>query len=217
MKVDGLTGFLHLAIQIARNLGQLHALHIIHHNISPSNIVYNAQTQQVKLIDFGLATTPVYQHQLPELPAALVRSLRYASPEQAGRLNRSVDHRSDLYALGVTCYELLTGRLPFEADDPLELAYAHVAKQPPPPHEFRRGLPLALSDIVLKLLSKDPEDRYQTAGGLVTDLEACLSALGTDGRIASFPLGQHDFSDRFLLPAQLYGRETELAALQRRS
>ena len=213
LQVDGLTGFLLLAIQIARNLGQLHELQVIHHNISPSNIVYNAQTQQLKLIDFGLATTPVYQHQLPELPAALIRTLRYASPEQAGRLNRSVDHRSDLYALGVTYYELLTGRLPFEADDPLELAYAHVAKQPPPLHELRRGLPMPLSDIVLKLLSKDPEDRYQTTGGVVTDLEACLKALGAEGRIAPFPLGRSDLSDRFLLPAQLYGRETESAAL----
>ena len=142
-----------------------------------ANIVYNPQTEQVKLIDFGLATTPVYQHQLPELPDALVRSLGYASPEQAGRLNRPVDHRSDLYALGVTYYELLTGRLPFEAVNPLEVAYAHVAKQPPPPHELRPSLPVALSAIVLKLLSKAPEDRYQAASGLVADLEVCLKAL----------------------------------------
>ena len=198
-----IVGFLRLAIQIAQNVGQLHEQQVIHHNINPANIVYNPQTQQVKLIDFGLATTPVYQHQLPELPAVLLRSLGYASPEQAGRLNRPVDHRIDLYALGVTYYELLTGRLPFEAVDPLELAYAHVAKQPPPPHELRPGLPVALSAIVLKLLSKAPENRYQAASGLVADLEVCLQALSSEGRIAPFPLGQRDLSDRFLLPAKL--------------
>ena len=206
--------FLRLAIHIAQHLGQLHEQQVIHHNINPANMVYTPQTQQVKLIDFGLATTPVYQHQLPELPEVLLRSLGYASPEQAGRLNRPVDHRSDLYALGVTYYELLTGHLPFEAVDPLELAYAHVAKQPPPPHEFRPGLPVALSAIVLKLLSKAPEDRYQAASGLVNDLTVCLKALEAEGRIAPFPLGQRDLSDRFLLPAKLYGREAELAVLR---
>ena len=135
------------------------------------------------------------------------------APEQTGRMNRSIDARSDLYSLGVTFYQMLTGVLPFTASDPLEWVHCHIARQPVPPHERAKGIPLPVSAIVMKLLAKTAEERYQTAAGVEADLRRCLSEWETEGVITRFPLGTHDASDRLLIPETLYGRETEIAGL----
>ncbi|NES19930.1 MAG: serine/threonine protein kinase, partial [Symploca sp. SIO3E6] len=206
--------FLELAIAITQILGQIHAAHIIHKDINPSNIVLNPTTQVVKIIDFGISTVlsqenPTFCH-----PNVLEGTLPYMSPAQTGRMNRSLDYRSDFYSLGITFYELLTGRLPFDSDDPLELVHCHLAKQPPPLKESSQGeIPEVIVEIVLKLMEKNPEDCYQSAYGIQADLELCLHQLQTQGQIDSFPLGKQDRSDKFHIPQKLYGREREIETL----
>ncbi|MGF1482228.1 MAG: AAA family ATPase [Cyanophyceae cyanobacterium] len=206
------TEFLPLAIQLARILAQVHQQHVVHNDINPSNIVWSPATEQVKLIDFGssLLLTPKNSTRHPKV---LRGTLTYISPEQTGRMNRAIDERTDFYSLGVTFYELLTGRLPFPTEDVLELIHGHIAKSPLPPHQHNANLPPAISDIVLKLMAKNAEDRYQSAFGLKADLEHCWHQWQTQGQIASFPLGQVDISDRFQISPKLYGREAELARL----
>ena len=140
-------------------------------------------------------------------------TLAYMAPEQTGRMNRSIDARSDLYSLGVTFYEMLTGTLPFTAADPMEWVHCHIARQPMPPDERVAGIPGPLSAIVMKLLAKTAEDRYQTAAGVEADLRRCLAEWEAQGRIEPFPLGAHDASDRLLIPEKLYGREAEIDTL----
>ena len=145
------------------------------------------------------------------LPLALMPStLAYLSPEQTGRMNRVVDYRTDFYSLGVTFYELLTGGLPFRSDDPLELIHSHIAKRPMPPSEIGGSIPEPLSRIVMKLLAKTAEERYQSALGLRADFEHCARQWTDRGEITPFPLGQQDMSDRFVVPQYLYGREQQL-------
>jgi PAS domain S-box-containing protein len=202
-----------LAIQITTALGQVHSKRIIHKDINPSNLVYNPQTQQVKIIDFGIASSLTATHAANTSAIALEGTLPYLAPEQTGRMNRSIDYRSDFYALGATLYELLVGRPPFLADDPLEMIHAHMAQMPAPLTQLRPDIPEVLSKIVLKLLAKIPEQRYQSAYGLKHDLQRCLTALQTTGSIELFELGQADFAESLRLPQKLYGRETELATL----
>ncbi|WP_437733552.1 sensor histidine kinase [Sorangium sp. So ce1335] len=208
--------FLELAVRIAACVAELHQEDVLHRDLKPHNILVNATTGEVKLIDFGLACR-LSREQPPAGPPRLIEgSLPYLSPEQTGRMNRSIDSRADLYALGVTFYQMLTGRLPFEARDPLEWVHCHVALAPPPPSAVVPELPEILSAIVLKLLAKMPEDRYQTARGLQRDLGRCLSQQRDHGRIEPFSLGERDVSGRAQLPPQrLYGREREVAALLR--
>lgn len=211
--------FLELASQIVSALAQVHITGIIHKNITPSNIVFNPGTGELKLIDFGLATT--LNRETPPLknPQVLEGTLAYLSPEQTGRMNRTVDYRTDFYSLGVTFYELLTGRLPFEASDALELVHCHLAKTPVAPNVLNPAIPTMVSDLTLKLMAKTPEDRYQSALGLKHDLDRCLHHWQTQGQIPEFELGQQDQADRFLIPEKLYGRatkvETLLAAFER--
>jgi serine/threonine protein kinase len=172
-----LTDFLTLAIQITDILGQIHQRYIIHKDINPSNIVFNAKTGQVKLIDFGISTVLSRESLTFRNPNLLEGTLAYISPEQTGRMNRTIDYRTDFYSLGVTFYELLTGKLPFPASDALELVHCHIAKQPTPPHEHKPEIPPVISEIVLKLMAKNAEDRYQSAHGLKADLEECLRQL----------------------------------------
>ncbi|NES03950.1 MAG: AAA family ATPase [Okeania sp. SIO2F4] len=205
-----LSNFLYIAIQLAEVLHYLSIQRIIHKDIKPSNILIHPETKQVKLIDFSISTLlPKEQQQLIN-PNVLEGTLAYISPEQTGRMNRGIDYRTDFYSLGVTFFELLTGKLPFESSDPMELVHCHIAKTPPNPDS---QLPTPLVDLVLKLMAKNAEDRYQSALGLKHDLEQCLQQLETTGKITQFELGSRDFCDRFMIPEKLYGRETEVQRL----
>ncbi|WP_254564123.1 AAA family ATPase [Oscillatoria sp. HE19RPO] len=204
--------FLHLALAITEGLGQIHGANIIHKDINPSNIVFNPNTGQVKIIDFGISTQLTRENTTLKNPNILEGTLAYLSPEQTGRMNRCIDYRSDFYSLGVTFYELLTHRLPFETTDPLELVHYHIAKQPIPPTDIEASIPPVLSDMILKLMAKTAEDRYQNAYGLKADLEECLRQHNAD-IVLNFSLARHDVSDKFQLPQKLYGRESEIQSL----
>lgn len=204
---------LEVAASVARTLGELHRRHIMHKDVNPSNIVINDETGTVKIIDLGLAA--VLSRESPEVwsPDVIEGTLAYISPEQTGRMNRAIDYRTDLYSLGVTLYELLTGALPFDANDPVELVHAHIAKQPEPPRALSAAVPRGLSDVVMKLMAKNAEQRYRSAHGLAADLDECLRRLRRDGDIEPFPLGRDDVSDRFQILQKLYGREEETRTL----
>ena len=156
-RVWSLSDFFRLAIQVVEALGQVHARQIMHKDINPSNILYNAASGGAKIIDFGLSTILPRENIARANINVLEGTLAYISPEQTGRINRAVDYRTDFYSLGVTFYELLTGRLPFEEDDPLALLHSHLAKPPVPPHRVNQNIPIALSNIVMKLLAKNAE------------------------------------------------------------
>ncbi|MCC5597939.1 AAA family ATPase [Nostoc favosum] len=205
--------FLKIAIEITSKLAQIHTHHIVHKDIKPQNILINLETNQVKIADFGIATFIPYQQQIVSSSSRIEGSLPYLSPEQTGRMNRGIDHRSDLYSLGITFYEMLTGQLPFQGKDPLEWVHCHIAKSPPSPKKLNSDIPQMLCDIIIKLLSKVGEQRYQSALGLQFDLERCLNQLETTGQIQSFVLGEQDISERFQIPQKLYGREPEIAKL----
>jgi serine/threonine protein kinase len=204
---------LRLAIGIAVALGKLHERGLVHKDIKPSNILVNSATGEVRLTGFGIASRLSRERQAIEPPEALAGTLAYMAPEQTGRMNRSIDSRSDLYALGVTFYQMLTGVLPFAAADPMELVHCHLARGPVPPADRVKEIPSAVSAIIMKLLAKTSEDRYQTAGGLESDLRRCLTELEAQRRIDDFPLGEHDTSDRLPIPEKLYGRGREVESL----
>jgi predicted ATPase/signal transduction histidine kinase len=270
---DGLKEFFAIALQVTSGLEGLYRSGVIHKDIKPANILINPKTKQVKIIDFSIASRLPREAQAPTSPNVLEGTLAYLSPEQTGRMNRGVDYRADFYALGITFYELLTGQLPFQSKDPMELVHCHLAKQPVPPHrawemgtgsrreEGRRQrsaasegdagtrregeteslsqktptekpatkfitphfalphsshclqIPEVLSNIVMKLMAKNAEDRYQSASGLRRDLETCLNQLEETGEIAAFELGSRDISDRFIISEKLYGREAEVETL----
>jgi serine/threonine protein kinase len=205
--------FLKIAIKITEILGQIHSSNIIHKDINPSNIVFNPETGILKIIDFGISTQLSRENPTLKNPNVLEGTLAYMSPEQTGRMNRSLDYRTDFYSLGVTFYELLTGKLPFESADALSLVHCHLAKVPVSPREINSEIPKAVSDIVMKLMAKTAEERYQSAWGLKTDLENCLSQLQKTGNISCFWLASNDISDKFQIPQKLYGREAEIETL----
>ena len=205
--------FLRLAITLSAALGELHGRGIIHKDVKPANILVDSAMEKAWLTGFGIASRLPRERQAPAPPEIIAGTLAYMAPEQTGRMNRSIDSRSDLYALGVSFYELLTGRLPFTTADPIELIHCHIAREPVPPHEVTRALPAPLSLIVMKLLAKTAEERYQTAAGLEADLRKCLTAWESFGRIDPFPLGLQDTSDRLMIPEKLYGRDGEIATL----
>ena len=203
---------LRIACSLAQVLARVHETGIIHRDIRPRNILVARESHRVLLADFSIAASQ--DHVL--LSDGFVvhqNDWAYLSPEQTGRMNRTVDHRTDFYSFGITLYRMLTGQLPFAADDPLEWAHCHIARAPPAPHRLAPGVPPVVSNIVMKLLAKLPEDRYQSAAGLCRDLKDCLARWQATGRIHAFPLGREDFSSRFQIPHKLYGRETELAGL----
>lgn len=209
---NSLGEFLAIAINITDTLVQIHAANIIHKDINPSNIVFNPKTGIVKIIDFGISTMFTRENTTLKHPNVLEGTLAYMSPEQTGRMNRALDYRTDFYSLGVTFYQLLTQQLPFETDDSLELVHCHLAKQPIPPHEINPDIPKTLSDIVMKLMAKTAEERYQSALGIKADLEFCLMQ-DRQGQIFPFTLASQDISDQFKIPQKLYGREPEIATL----
>ncbi|MEG4329043.1 protein kinase domain-containing protein, partial [Microcoleus sp. herbarium5] len=204
--------FIRGAIALSETLIYLHQVPIIHKDIKPSNIIINPATGKVKLTDFSISSRLELKNQSISNPNLLEGTLAYMSPEQTGRMNRAIDYRTDFYSLGVTFYEILTNQLPFTTTDPMELVYCHIAKQPVPPKEVAE-IPQAVSDIVMKLLAKNAEDRYQSAAGLKFDLETCLQQLQTTGKIENFPIGQRDRGNQLLIPQKLYGRETEVQIL----
>ncbi len=205
--------FLPIAIQIADCLEQVHAAHIIHKDINPANIVLNPQTGQVKIIDFGISTILSRENPTFNNPNLLEGTLPYLSPEQTGRMNRAIDYRTDFYSLGVTFYELLANRLPFESEEPLEWVHFHIAKQPVSLQAINPSLPPILESIIFKLMAKTAENRYQSARGLKADLERCFDQLQTTKTLSDFPLACQDISDKFHIHQKLYGRESEIATL----
>src|SRR5246127_2375977 len=205
--------FLRLAIGLSAAVRQLHGRGFIHKDLKPANVMMEPSTGQVWLMGFGIASRLPRERQSAEPPEFIAGTLAYMAPEQTGRMNRSIDSRSDLYALGVTLYEMLTGTLPFTASDPMEWVHCHIAKQPPPPAERRKDVPRSVSGIITKLLAKTAEERYQTADGLERDLRRCLADWERERRIGEFLLGEHDTSDRVLIPEKLYGRQREVETL----
>ena len=206
-----LTRVLLTAIGLATALGHVHRRGLIHKDIKPANVLVNGDGN-VWLTGFGIASQLPHERQAPAPPEIIAGTLAYMAPEQTGRMNRSIDARSDLYSLGITLYQMVTGALPFCRDDPLEWVHCHIARQPTPPGD-RAAVPEPLSAIIMKLLAKNAEERYQTASGLEADLRRCLAEWQSHGRIDPFPLGAHDVSDRLLIPEKLYGREGEIDAL----
>ena len=204
---------LEIAIALSGTLDALHGLRILHKDIKPHNVMIDEATGRPCLVDFGIAARLSQEAQRVKSPDALEGTLAYIAPEQTGRMNRVVDLRADLYSLGVTLYEMLTGALPFEGVDPTEMIHSHMARTPTPPHERSEAVPAALSAIVMRLLSKTPEERYQSARGLKVDLEACLRPWQATGRIDPFPLGQRDLALELRIPQKLYGREEQVLAL----
>jgi predicted ATPase/signal transduction histidine kinase len=204
---------LRLAISLSSAIGHLHQRGIIHKDIKPAHVLVNSDTGQCWLIGFVIASRLPRERQAPESPEFIAGTLAYMAPEQTGRMNRSIDSRSDLYALGVTLYEMLTGSLPFTASDPMEWVHCHVARQPIPPGERSKNVPASVSAIIMKLLAKTAEERYQTAAGAESDLRRCLAQWETQRRINEFQLGEHDTPDRILIPEKLYGREHEIDTL----
>jgi PAS domain S-box-containing protein len=205
--------FLRTATPIAAALGKLHQRGLVHKDIKPANILVNGATGDVRLTGFGIASRLMRERQSPHPPETIAGTLAYMAPEQTGRMNRSIDSRSDLYALGVTFYQMLTGALPFTAGDPMEWVHCHIARQPAPPGERAPGLPLPVSNIVMKLLAKAAEDRYQAAAGVERDLRHCLAEWEARGCLDDFPLGRQDTPDRLLIPEKLYGRRREVETL----
>ena len=204
--------FLPIAAGVAAALGKAHQHGFIHKDIKPANILVNTVSGEVRLTGFGLASRLVRERQAPDPPEVIAGTLAYMAPEQTGRMNRSIDSRSDLYSLGVTLYEMLTGSLPFTASDPMEWVHCHIARKPVPPSVRLDTIPAPISDIVMKLLAKTAEERYQTAAGVERDLRRCL-AEWAQGSLADFPLGEADAPDRLLIPEKLYGREREVETL----
>ncbi|WP_066380313.1 hybrid sensor histidine kinase/response regulator [Anabaena sp. CA = ATCC 33047] len=205
--------FLQIAIQLAATLAQIHENHIIHKDIKPDNILVNLKSNDIKIIDFSISSCLSRENLLVSHPSGLEGTLAYMSPEQTGRMNRGIDYRTDFYSLGVTFYEMLTQQLPFIATDALEIVHCHIAKTPLSPKDINPEIPPAISDIVMKLLAKTAEERYQNALGLKADLEACFRELQATGKIANFVVGTSDLYSQMLIPQKLYGRETEVLTL----
>jgi PAS domain S-box-containing protein len=204
---------LRLAVGLAAALRELHARGVIHKDVKPANVLVDTATGRVWLTGFGIASRLRRERQAPEPPEVIAGTLPYMAPEQTGRMNRSIDSRSDLYALGVTLYQALTGSLPFTATEALEWVHCHIARRPVPPSTRVKDVPSQVSAIIMKLLAKTPEERYQTAAGVERDLRRCLADWDTRRVVDEFPLGEHDRPDRLLIPEHLYGREREIDAL----
>ena len=204
--------FFTISILMVTAIGDVHKLNVIHKDINPSNFIYNPETKSLKMIDFGISTTFTRENTSLENPNILEGTLAYISPEQTGRMNRSIDYRTDFYSLGITFYELLTGKLPFDFTDPMELVHSHIARQAIPLTQVDTSIPIPLSDLVLKLLAKTAEARYQTSYGLLHDLEILKSGI-SDYNDKLPRIATKDNSNKFQIPQKLYGREKEIEIL----
>lgn len=206
---ENLEHLLKLAIEMARGLGDIHHQHVIHKDINPNNILVN-ETQNIKYIDFGISSLLTKETQHITNLSSIEGTLAYISPEQTGRVNHPIDYRSDIYSLGVTLYQIFTKQLPYKDENALDLIHAHIARVPVSPNQINSKIPKALSDIIMKCISKIPEERYKSAFGLKTDLTKCLNQLVSRQNIESFELAQADVIDHFELPSKLYGRKKEI-------
>ncbi len=204
---------LSVAIAVADALGRVHELDVVHKNIEPRNILVDDSAGSIRLIDFRISSELSLERQSGAVSSQLEGTLPYISPEQTGRMNRDLDYRSDYYSLGVTLFELLTGELPFHADTVLSWVHSHISKSPLSPSEIDPSIPQAVSAVVLKLMAKNAEDRYQSSYGLIEDLGRCQRELAQTGSVAAFELGRRDVSRKFHIPQRLYGRELELTTL----
>jgi predicted ATPase/HPt (histidine-containing phosphotransfer) domain-containing protein len=204
---------LSIAITVTRTLGQIHSQGIIHKDIKPQNILVNPDTGEVRIIDFNISSELSQERQQNHAASQLEGSLPYMSPEQTGRMNRDLDYRSDYYSLGITLFEMLTGAVPFTAADAMGWVHCHISKPAPSPRDVKPSIPEPLALLCRTLLAKDPDDRYQSALGLLNDLETCLREWRDTGAIAPFALRKHDVSERFQLSQRLFGRDTQLDAL----
>lgn len=205
--------FLRLSVGLCHAIARLHEQGLIHKDIKPANVLVDSATGRVFLAGFGIASRLPRERQPFEPPEFISGTLAYMAPEQTGRVNRSIDSRSDLYSLGVTFYEMLTGSLPFSASDPMEWVHCHIARQPAPPIERLPEVPAAVSAITMKLLAKTAEERYQTAAGVEHDLRRCIAKWESRKPIDVFPLGAQDIPDRLRIPEKLYGRDHEVETL----
>jgi len=212
-RASDLGSSLRRAISLAAAIGHMHQRGMIHKDIKPANVLVNSAAGKVWLMGFGIASRLPRERQSPDPPEFIAGTLPYMAPEQTGRMNRSTDSRSDLYSYGVTLYEMLTGWLPFTASDSMEWVHCHVARRPMPPDERTKEIPRTVSSIVMKLLTKTAEERYQTAAGVESDLRRCLGEWEKLGRVNSFSIGTHDASDRLWIPERLYGRDQEVKVL----
>ncbi len=206
--------FFPIALQLVKVVGNLHEKKIIHKDLTPANILVNPATLEIRLIDFSSSTELTREHQDITLAKRIVGSLPYMSPEQTGRMNRDIDYRTDYYSLGISFYQLLTGRLPFTADDPLEWVHCHISRQAIPADKINRAIPKVLAGVIAKLISKNAEDRYQSSYGIAADLEKCRDEINKGFQDVDFELAKADVSRTFQIPQQLYGRQKELERLE---
>ncbi|MEJ2692405.1 MAG: serine/threonine-protein kinase [Candidatus Thiodiazotropha sp.] len=202
--------FLELATGLAETLAGLYRLRIVHKAINPAHIIFNTDSGEFRLVGFGDAEELAHSGLTLKPAMNSEENLAYISPEQTGRMNRPIDYRTDFYSLGVTSYRILTGKLPFEADDAMGMIHSHIAKAPIPPSELDPNIPRVVSDIVMKLMAKIADDRYQSGWGLKSDLDKCLGDFRKEGAIHPFELGREDFSDQLRIPQKLYGRQKEI-------
>jgi predicted ATPase/tRNA A-37 threonylcarbamoyl transferase component Bud32 len=205
--------FLKIGIKISNAIGLLHKNDIIHKDIKPANILFNQNDGRIKITDFGISSVITHENEQIYNPDVIQGSLLYMSPEQTGRMNRMVDYRTDIYSLGVTFYKMLSGNVPFESNDPLEIIHSHIAKEPIPLFQRNSEIPKIISDIIQKVMSKNPEDRYQSCLGISFDLQKCFDTLEPDGKIKPFELAKYDISGKFLIPQKVFGRQKEIDVL----
>ncbi|MBF0101725.1 MAG: response regulator [Desulfobacterales bacterium] len=208
-----LIDFLTIALQVSKTIGEIHHKNIIHKDINPSNIVWNRNTNQVKIIDFGISTELSLEKTKSSNPNMLEGTLLYISPEQTGRMNRSIDYRTDFYSLGVTFYEIFTGSLPYKNNDELDIIYSHIAKIPPSPYELNPNTFSTISDIIMKLISKAAADRYKCAFGIMNDIQTCLDQYTQQGTIHDFTIGEKDIPHVFHISEKLYGRTQHIETI----
>ncbi|HEX5111362.1 MAG TPA: serine/threonine-protein kinase, partial [Saprospiraceae bacterium] len=206
--------FFTIAIRLVKAISNVHDKRIVHKSIDPSNILIDPATLDLRLIDFGSSSELSREHlDNINLTKKIEGSLAYISPEQTGRINRDIDYRTDYYSLGVTFYQMLTGKLPYSANDPLEWVHCAISRQPPQANAVNNKIPAVLAELVAKLMAKNAEERYQSSHGLIADLEKCRDQYSRGGDF-TFQLAQTDVSRRFHIPQKLFGRENEIEKLE---